>query len=440
MTRGARFRFRCALRHTSAGSERARDTLVGVRALLVTALALLVACTAPVTSTSPGQAQTQASWRQIDCASAIGSPENSSDEPGFAKRSWKTDFTRHCVPLSEITSGGPPPDGIPPLDRPQFYAASRAESWLEPQEPVIAVVEGDVARAYPLQILIWHEIVNDSVGGRPVVVTFCPLCNTSLVFDRRVDGRELTFGTSGNLRYSDLVMWDRQTESWWQQATGEGIVGELTGKRLERLTSLVLSFEEFRKAHPNGEILSREAANGEAKQKTGSGRHYGQNPYTGYDRADTPPFAPLWGAKPIDKRLPPKTRVAIATSAKPPVAYPIDDLTGTVARNDAIGGQPTVLLYLGGVASPLDTPSTSEGTDTGQAAIFSRTVGGRTLTFRGGDKRTFVDEETKSEWLVSGIAINGPLKGTRLQTLEHEVTFWFIWSVFRPETEVRKPL
>ncbi len=398
-------------------------------------LALVATACGKGTASVSGDAGTP-SWRSFDCASAYGSPPEASDRLRVSTSGWKTDFARHCVPLSEIGSGGPPRDGIPPLDRPRFNAARDAERWLQPQEPVIAVTEGDAARAYPLQILIWHEIVNDTIGGRPIVVTFCPLCNTSLVFDRRVAERELTFGTTGNLRYSDLVMWDRQTESWWQQAAGEAIVGELTGARLARVRSAVLSFEEFRGAYPAGEVLSREGADEEMKQKGQGRRHYGSNPYVGYDRADTPPIAAFWGDRAIDKRLPPKARVAVATFAEPPVAYATDEIVGTFARNDIIGGRPVVFFYLGGVASPLDTPATSDGADTGQAIFYDAAVNGRALTFRPSG-RSFVDEQTGSTWSVTGIAIAGPLKGRRLAMLDHEFTYWFIWSAFRPDTEVR---
>ncbi len=409
-------------------------------ALAAAVCLLAAACVSTEGTAQPSRlGSTSAAWQRLSCVSAIGSRPDASDEPGFSKGAWKTDFAKHCVPLSEITSGGPPRDGIPPLDRPQVYGQDLADKWLEPQEPVIAVTEGDEARAYPLKILIWHEIANDVVAGRPVTVTFCPLCNTSLVFDRRVDGRTLSFGTSGNLRYSDLVMWDRETESWWQQATGEAIVGELAGKRLTRINALIVSYEEFKKAYPNGQVLSREAANEEAKQKTGGGRHYGENPYVGYDRADTPPILPFWGTRPIDNRLLPKARVTIATFAQKPVAYAVDDLPDATAVNDTVEGRPIVLLSLRGVASVLDSRDTREGTDIGQAGIFDPRVEGRTLTFKGSKGKTFSDEQTGSTWLVTGLAISGSLSGKRLAPLDHEVTFWFIWSVFRPDTEVRKP-
>jgi hypothetical protein len=132
-----------------------------------------------------------------------------SQELRISKAGWKTDFSKSTVPLSEFQSGGPGRDGIPPIDDPKPTSQVEAEAWLEDREPVLAVEVGDQVRAYPIQILIWHEIANDQLGNRPIAVTFCPLCNSSVVFDRRLEERTLTFGTTGNLRRSDLVLWDR---------------------------------------------------------------------------------------------------------------------------------------------------------------------------------------------------------------------------------------
>jgi hypothetical protein len=187
-----------------------------------------------------------------------------------------TDFTLHSVPLDEIISGGPPRDGIPSIDAPAFVPA--AEAGLADNEPVIGlVIEGD-ARAYPLRILIWHEIVNDVVGGVPVAVTYCPLCNTGLVFDRRVGERVLEFGTTGKLRHSDLVMYDRTTESWWQQFLGEAIVGELTGTQLVMLPARLESLSAFKARAPGGRV----------QVPRSDARAYGVNPYAGYDSAPAP--------------------------------------------------------------------------------------------------------------------------------------------------------
>ena len=185
---------------------------------------------------------------------------------------WKTNWNRHTIQYDELLFGGPPRDGIPSIDAPKFISPAEAEAWLADNEPVIALeIDGD-ARAYPLQILIWHEIVNDVVGDVPVIVTFCPLCNATIVFDRRLDGTIYEFGASGLLRNSDLVMYDRTTESLWQQFTGEGIVGDLAGAQLTFLPSSIVSFADFRAAYPGGVVLSRE---------TGYGRTYGSNPYPG---------------------------------------------------------------------------------------------------------------------------------------------------------------
>ena len=165
---------------------------------------------------------------------------------------WKTDFGKHSVPYSEIIRGGPPRDGIPPIDDPNFIAVSDAPDHLVDHEPVVTFEFNGEAKAYPVSILMWHEIVNDEVGGLPVSVTYCPLCNTAIVFDRRVGDEVYDFGTSGNLRNSDLLMWDRQTESWWQQITGEAIVGELTGTKLTFLPANMISWVDFKEAFPDG--------------------------------------------------------------------------------------------------------------------------------------------------------------------------------------------
>jgi hypothetical protein len=199
--------------------------------------------------------------------------------PSDWRHEWpRTDFTKSSVNLSEIVSGGPPKDGIPPIDQPRFRPQAEIGSLGE-HEPVVSVnINGD-ARAYPINVLIWHEIVNDTVGGVPVAVTYCPLCNTSIVFDRRLAGQILDFGTTGKLRRSDLVMYDRQTESWWQQFLGEGIVGQMTGRRLKMLPARLGSIALFRARHPEGLVLV--PANDRA-------RAYGRNPYKNYDSSARP--------------------------------------------------------------------------------------------------------------------------------------------------------
>ncbi len=190
---------------------------------------------------------------------------------------WKTNFDKSEVNLKEIVGGGPPRDGIPPIDDPQFKSLAAVE--LGDREPVISLKIGDDARAYPLSVLIWHEIVNDVVGGVPVAVTYCPLCDAAIVFARTVDGKVLRFGTTGKLRKSDLVMWDDATESWWQQFLGWAIVGDYIGTELAMLPSRVESWERFKARFPDGEVL--------VPSNPGL-RRYGDNPYVGYDKAPWP--------------------------------------------------------------------------------------------------------------------------------------------------------
>ena len=202
------------------------------------------------------------------------------DVPEAWKREFpKTDFGQSGIGFSEILSGGPPRDGIPGIDDPHFLPVSDVGSGeLADREPVISVVIGDRARAYPLRVLMWHEIVNDIFNDRPLAVTYCPLCDAAVVFDRVVGGQVLDFGTTGRLRHSDLVMYDRQTESWWQQFSGEGIIGAYTGTMLKILPSRTEAYLRFKNRFPDGEVLVPDARL----------RNYGVNPYRRYDTAATP--------------------------------------------------------------------------------------------------------------------------------------------------------
>ena len=195
---------------------------------------------------------------------------------------WQTDFTKHSVPFEEIFSGGVPRDGIPPIDDPQTGQIADVEAFISDTEPVITVQVNGAARAYPLGVLMRHEIVNDELGGMPITVTFCPLCNSAVVFDRRVNGQILDFGVSGNLRFSDLIMWDRQTQSWWQQFVGEAIVGEMTGTLLDILPVRVEAFSIFKERFPEGTV------NMGSRRRGGFTRAYLQNPYVGYDQSARP--------------------------------------------------------------------------------------------------------------------------------------------------------
>jgi hypothetical protein len=350
------------------------------------------------------------------------------ESPPFgAPSQFETDFSKHSVPYSEILSGGPPKDGIPALKDPQFVSVSEADSWLKPVEPVILVQVEDDARAYPIQILIWHEIANDTVGGEPLVVTFCPLCNTAIAFKRTVNGQVLDFGTTGRLRYSNLIMYDRQTETWWQQATGEAIVGELLGTQLAFYPASMISWQDFKSLHPDGEVLSRE---------TGYPRSYGSNPYLGYDDVNNPPF--LYRGPDTPRQLPPVARVLTIDLNGEAVAYPYETLEKIGAANDTVGGEAVVVFWQAGTVSPLDRATTASGRDVGAAAAFSRTIDEQILTFAA-NNGTIKDNETGSTWNVLGIAESGPLAGAQLTPVVSINHFWFSWAAFKPQTRIYAP-
>lgn len=278
-------------------------------------------------------------------------------DPALWGREWpQTDFEKSTVEeWGEIISGGPPKDGIPALVNPAFTPIDQAD--LPENEPVITVeLLQQPPRAYPLRYLIWHEIVNDQIGTQPVAVTFCPLCNSGLTFDRRLDGRVLEFGVSGKLRGSDMVMYDRQTESWWQQALGRAIVGELTGAQLAPVASWMESVGQFRARNPDGLIMDQ----------PDFPRAYGRNPYVGYD-GSTHPFL-------YSGALPPHDIPALARVVRVgPRAWPLSRLRETGALSEA----GVRLTWQAGQSSALDTAQIAKGRDVGSIRV--RDAAGRDL-------------------------------------------------------------
>ena len=379
-----------------------------------------------VTAACTGQSKPTGSAPISDPAGATF--DSAVEELRVSTAGWSTDFSRHEVPLGEIIGGGPGKDGIPAIDQPKFRPVDVVD-WLIDREPVIAFGIGDDWRAYPIQILIWHEIVNDVVADMPVAITFCPLCHTAIAFDRTLDGRVLDFGTTGNLRHSDLVMYDRQTETWWQQATGQAIVGQLAGTQLEFLPSQLISWGQFVEAHPDGVVLSRE---------TGHPRDYDRNPYPGYDSVDSDPFL-LEDKTLLDGRLSPKVRILGIVINDEAAAYPFPFLADHPVVNDDVGGEPIVVFWTDGAASGLGGPTVAGGEIVGAANAFSREVDGRALTFEPAQDGAMRDLETGSSWSFDGRAVAGELEGALLELLVADSPFWFAWVVFRPDTRIWQP-
>ena len=344
--------------------------------------------------------------------------------------SWKTDFSKHTVPFEEFVSGGPPKDGIRSVDHPSFITIREADDWLSDREPVALVVLNGEAKAYPFSILIWHEIANDEIGRRPVSVTYCPLCNTTIAFDREFQGRVLDFGTTGRLRHSDLVMYDRQTETWWQQATGEGLVGEHAGEQLTFVPVTVMSWRDVKEQRPSALVLSRDTGAPQAITQ-----RYGTNPYEGYDRGSGP-WRQFFRFGREDGRLRPMERVVALEQNDEHLAVPFSILAEERIASVQVGGLDVVVFWAPGTASAVDNSAIAKGRDVGSSSTFSPELGERSLTFEPTGDGLFQDRETRSTWNLSGTATAGPLAGAQLTEIVHGNHFWFAWAVFRPETGI----
>jgi len=333
-------------------------------------------------------------------------------------------FPEALIDPTEIRSGGPLPDGIPPVDNPQFVSVSEADAWLSDTEPVLLLdIEGDV-RVYPVQILMWHEIVNDVVGGVPVSVTYCPLCNSAITFVRTVRGVDTTFGTSGRLYIANLVMYDRATESLWNQLDGRAVVGMLTGEVLERISSPMVAWGDVRQSQPEALVLDRE--------RTGASRPYGTNPYTGLDDPDGRPF--LFNGE-VDVRAKAMQRIVAIENNGDAAAWSLDALTSgeSAVTPGGVGGDDIVVFWSPGQASALDQSDISAGREVGNVGVFSPNLGDRTLEFTA-EGGKFVDRQTGTTWNILGEAEAGELQGSQLTPVVFVRTFWFSWSTFRPDT------
>jgi hypothetical protein len=421
------------------------------RKWIIAAVIFITACAGAVSTQIPEQADNKPGEQIVEevppepteteqSASEVGETSDSAgvvsgpkvlpnllpDEPPpiGADNQFSTDFSRHIVPYSEILSGGPPKDGIPAVDDPKFISVTEADEFLGELEPVVFFQIGEDARAYPLQILTWHEIVNDVVDGKPVTITFCPLCNTAIAFSRNFEGLVLDFGTTGRLRFSNLIMYDRQTETWWQQATGQAIAGEYTGEQLTFLPASIIGWQEFKENFPNGQVLSRD---------TGFRRDYGRNPYAGYDNINNSPF--LFQGSETPSVLPAMARVLTVDLDGKAVAYPYEVLQEQVVINDSIAGNEVAIFWQPGTASALGSSVIAQGEDVGAGVSFSRVVDGQVLTFSF-DGEKIVDDQTGSEWDVFGQAFSGELAGAQLDPVISVNHFWFSWAAFKPETRI----
>jgi len=349
------------------------------------------------------------SFSSSETVSISKEPENVSSpedlEVSVPEGIMVTNGQKHIVPLDKIKAGGPPKDGIPSIDNPKFAPVS--ESQFVPDTTfVIGLDINGEKRAYPLFIMVWHEIVNDNVGGVPVAITYCPLCFTNQVFERVIDGKEVEFGTSGKLYNSNLVMYDRLTDSYWSQALGVAITGELTGYELTRIPFDVISWGDWKTLHPDTLVLTTE---------TGHIRSYGVDPYGDYY---TDPRI-LFPVEHEDDRMHPKELILGFHESDVYKAYKQDDVESAIVINDIFNNKPMMLVSL----------------FSGDSRAFDRTVNDKVLTFDFVDN-VIIDLESKSKWNYDGVATSGSMEGIQLVRLPFNPGFWFQWVAFHPDTEV----
>lgn len=328
---------------------------------------------------------------------------------------------------ANIFPGGPPKDGIPAIDHPVYESVEAADRWLSPTSVVFGWLEEDVPKALPQPILVWHEIVNDRFDQQSVSFTYCPLTGSAVgLFGQARDGRPLTFGTSGNLVNSNLLMYDRQTDSLWPQILGMAIQGPERGRALSHVPLVWTTWERWKGLYPTSLVLSRQ---------TGYIRPYGSDPYGSYGRHDTyyqvgEPFFPVMRR---DARLAAKTPVVGVKDegggpGSPALAFPKAAVARLGAVHGLVGRRPVVALW----SRELEA-----------AWVFERVVGGRMLVFRPVGAGLYRDEQTSTVWKVTpqpavpaGSAIDGPLKGERLRWVPSYDVMWFAWYAFYPHTAV----
>jgi len=317
----------------------------------------------------------------------------------------ETNGIKHLIPLDKIKGGGPPMDGIPSIDNPVF-ADIQGSYFMSDSDTVIGLEINGESKAYPLFILVWHEIVNDNVGGTPVAVTYCPLCYTNQVFERVIDGQEVEFGTSGKLYNSNLLMYDRFTESYWSQALGIAVKGELSGYKLNLVPFDVITWGDWKTLHPDTMVLTTD---------TGHIRSYATDPYGNYY---TEPRI-LFPVEHSDDRMHPKEIILGFNLDGIYKAYKQKDIESKTIINDSIGKMPVTLFSLFSQNS----------------RAFERTLDGQVLDFVYVDKK-IIDTQTNSEWNYDGLSISGEYEGKQLERMPIEPGFWFEWVAFHPETLV----
>ncbi len=359
-----------------------------------------------------------------DAHSQINNPKNVTFE-------WKTDTIQRNIELSEL-SVVLPRNKFPTIDFPKFIGKEEGLNLFFKNEPVISVAIEGMAKAYPLNMLTMHEISNDMLNNVPILPTYCPLCNSSLVFDRRLThkGKDylLDFEVSGMLRNSNMVMADKQTETWWQQLMGHGLVGELEGANLKVIPSMVIAVEDFFERYPEGRILS-------PKTGTRAEKWYGTNPYEKYDKISGKPYERFFVQSKVDNRLKAMDRIINLEGTDGYKVYPFSVISEQGVINDEFQGKEIVIFYKEGAVSVLDKKEIAKSKSIGSATMFSSVLKGILLTFKK-EQGKFIDLETRSTWDITGRCVEGEFRGAQLTLEKFSNHFAFAWLAFYPDSEI----
>ena len=385
--------------------------------LSLIALSLLIgSCKTPKNELKP----TQVFSFKVENCKAIKNPRNILQE-------WKTDTSNHIISLNEFTALLNRND-IRPLNSPRYIDAAKAKDSLFGGQPVIAVELNGLSYAFPINMLSYHEIVNDSIAGIPFSVVYCPLCNTAYVFDRRLNHNNknytLKFGTSGMLRMSNLVMWDEQTETWWQHIDGEGLVGELAGAKLKILPAKIISLNNYTEFYSDGKVML-------PVEDTSYETHYEINNYVHYDSIGIE--KPFLFFKKVDGRLPAMEYVISVEDNNVIKSYPLSILQTEKVINNQVGSKNIVLFYNADMISNLDAKDISKGKQIGSGAVYNAVVEKQNLHFEAYDDN-FKDKETNSLWNFAGECFEGKYKGEKLESVVYGLDFAFAWLAFHPES------
>lgn len=359
----------------------------------------------------------------------IGQSFGQIQNPRNLKYPWATDTVKHKLTISDLHMAAEK-DHLKPLNYPAFIKADQKAFAYYPHEPVISVVINGEARAYPLSVLTLFELCNDTVGGEPIMVTFCPMCNAAMVFNRKVESEGetqiLEFGISGILLHNDMIMYDTKTESWWQQLMGEAIAGKHTGAELKMMRAMVISVKDYLDRYPDGKILHPGIVPAELSD---------HRPFYHLDHDPQHLTSEFHIPESVDHRLPPLERVIDIHTDDHTKIYPYTEISKQQVINEEFDGLPFVIFYHSETVSVMDEDDLKSSRKTGSATAFRSDVDGKRLTFYK-DGMYFRDQQTKSQWDITGYCREGALKGKQLWLLPHSNHFAFAYLAFFPESEI----